>query len=82
MPYIILVIGLLFGLVALYRFFMRANVAQIKALFLTAAICAVVIAAFYLALSGRLPAALALGGAVIPFAIAYLRRKGGDRPEE
>lgn len=76
MPYLILAIGLLIGLIALYRFFMRANVAQIKALFLTAGISAVVIAAFFLAVTGRLPAALALGGAMVPVVIGYLRSKG------
>lgn len=81
MPYIILSIGLLIGLVALYRFFMRANVAQIKALFFTAAICAVVIAAFYLAVSGRLPAAIAVGGALIPLLFNAWRKKQNHKED-
>ena len=75
MPYILLVLGLLIGAYALYRFFINADTRQIKALFLTASIATLIIALFFMAVTGRLAAALALGAAVIPFVIAYLRER-------
>ncbi len=75
MPYLIFVIGAIIGLYALYRFFINANVQQIKAAFLTAALIIFAIALFFLALTGKLPAAIGLGVAVIPFIIAHFRRK-------
>ncbi len=75
MPYLLLVIGLLIGLFTLYRFFINANVHQIKALFLTAAFVIFGLSLFFLAITGRLPAAIALIAAVIPLAIGYLRQK-------
>ena len=73
MPYLLLLFGLLIGAYALYRFFINANTRQIKALFLTAAIAALVIALFYMALTGKLVAALGSGAAIIPFVISGLR---------
>lgn len=75
MPYALLVIGLLIGAYALYRFFINANTAQIKALFLTVSIAVLVIALFYMAVTGKLAAALGLGAAIVPFVIAGLREK-------
>lgn len=75
MPYILLALGLLVGVYALYRFFINANTQQVKALFLTAAIATLVIALFYMALTGKLAAALGLGAAIIPFVIAYFRER-------
>ena len=81
MPYILLIIGLLIGAYALYRFFINASIAQIKALFLAAGIATLVIALFYMAVTGKLAAALGLGAALIPFVIAYLReRRAADTP--
>ncbi len=84
MPYVLLALGLLVGAYALYRFFINANTQQIKALFLTAAIATLVIALFYMALTGKLAAALGLGAAIIPFVIAGLRdrKKGKELPPE
>ena len=86
MPYLLLAAGLLIGLYALYRFFLRADVAQIKAFFLMAITFILCIALFFMAITGRLPAALALFVAIWPFAIALWRtkkRKGKeDSPPE
>ena len=84
MPYVLLALGLLIGAYALYRFFINANTRQIKALFLTAAIATLVVALFYMALTGKLAAALGLGAAIIPFVIAGLRerKKQKDLPPE
>ena len=75
MPYILLVLGLLVGAYALYRFFINANIKQIKALFLAASLATLVIALFYMALTGKLAAALGLGAAIIPFIVAYFRER-------
>ena len=80
MPYLLLIIGVIIALYALYKFFIRADVQQIKALFLTAFFTIIVIALLILSLTGRLPAALALLGAMIPFAIAHLRDKRKTPP--
>lgn len=75
MPYILLILGLLIGGYALYRFFINANIKQIKALFLAASLATLVIALFYMALTGKLAAALGLGAAIIPFVVAYFRER-------
>ncbi len=73
MPYLILAIGVLIGLYALYRFVLKASVEQIKALALTAIIVVLTLALFVMAITGRLPAALALVVAIFPFAIGLLK---------
>lgn len=73
MPYLILAIGLIIGLIALYRFFIQANVKQIKALFYTAIFIVLCVALFYLAITGRLPAALALVVAIAPIALGFFK---------
>ncbi len=75
MQYILLALGLMVGIYALYRFFINANIKQIKALFLTCSIATLVIALFYMALTGKLATALGLGAAIIPFVIAYFRER-------
>lgn len=66
MPYLLLIIGVLLGLYALYRFFLRADVRQIKALLLTLLAVSLCVALVFLALTGRLPAALAIVVALVP----------------
>ncbi|MCB9988687.1 MAG: J domain-containing protein [Rhodospirillales bacterium] len=75
MPYIILVFGFLIGLYGLYRFFMVANVSQIKALFTTALFVVLCVALFFLVITGKLPAALALLGAVTPIVLAWWKHR-------
>ncbi len=53
---------------------------QIKALFLTAFILTVVVATFFLAITGRLPAAIALAGTMVPVVIGVLRSKQAAQP--
>ena len=66
MPYIFLALGLLIGLYALFRFFLNANIKQIKALFLTSAFIVICLALFFMAITGRLAGALALVVALAP----------------
>ncbi len=71
MPYLLLVIGLLVGLYALYRFFLNADVHQVKAFFLLAMLVILCTALFTLAVTGRLPAALAIMTALAPLAAGW-----------
>jgi hypothetical protein len=73
MPYLLLAIGLLIGLYALYRFFLNADVRQIKALFLAALLAVLCVALFYMALTGRLAAALALMVAAAPIMLGIFK---------
>ncbi len=80
MPYIILIVGLLLGLYGLYRFFLIANMHQLKALGMTAFFLITCAALFFLALSGRLPAALAGLAALSPLLLSWW--KHGHAPNE
>ena len=75
MPYLLLAIGVLIGLYTLYRFVVKASIPQIKALIYTAFIAGVVIATFFLAVTGRLPAAIAVAATVVPLVYGYIRSK-------
>ncbi len=75
MAYLLLAIGLMIGAVALYRFFLNANIKQIKAAFMVVCLAAIAIAMFYLSVTGRLPAAIALVVAIVPFVLSYLKAK-------
>ena len=66
MPYLLLIAALLVLLYGLYRFIMVADVKQVTALFLAAVILGITAALFFLAVTGRLPAALALLFALWP----------------
>lgn len=73
MPYIILVVGVIIGLYALYRFFLNANVQQIKAFGLSFLAMILGGAIFALAITGRFPAAAALIAAMIPVIMGILQ---------
>ncbi len=81
MPYLLLIIGLLVGLYALYRFFLNADVQQIKALFLLAIVVVLCAALFTLAVTGRLPAAIALLSAIIPLGLGLWRAQKQEEDE-
>lgn len=80
MPYILLLIGSVFAVAALYRFFLRAEPHQIKAMFLSLAGAGVGIAALVLALTGRLPLAIAILTALWPIAVSWLRNRKTATP--
>ena len=75
MPYIILLIGGLLALAALYRFFLKAEARQVKAMLLSCLAAGIFIAALFLAVTGRLPAAIAILAALWPIGIAYMRTR-------
>jgi hypothetical protein len=74
MPYLILVFGVLIGLYALFRFFVNADVSQVKAAALAALFGFASLALLFLAMSGRLVPALVLLAAM-SFAGALVWRK-------
>lgn len=82
MPYILLVLGLLIGVYALYRFIVKANAEQIAALFMAAAALGVALALFYLSVTGRFAAALGILAAAAPVAYGYLKQRKRPRAEQ
>ena len=82
MPYVLLLLGLIIGLYALYRFFLNAELAQVKAFFLMAILVVLCTALFTLAVTGRLPAAIAILTAVIPLAAGLIKARNQDTKEE
>lgn len=81
MPYLLLVLGLIIGAYALYRFFLRASVAEIKAFGMASIAVTIIIAIFVMAVTGRLPAALALVVALLPFITKLLPKKEKNAAE-
>lgn len=75
MIYLLLLTGLFIALAALYRFFLGASARQVKAMLLSVLAVAIGLAALVLALTGRLPAAVAILAALWPVGIAYLRTR-------
>lgn len=75
MHYLLLGIGILIGIYGLYRFFLQAEVKQIVTLLIVTVFTVLCAALFFLAVTGRLPAALGLLAALWPFAAALWHRK-------
>ncbi len=75
MVYLILAAGAAFALIALYRFFCKASPREVKATLLAAAALGIALAALFLSVTGRLPAALAILAALWPLAAAWLRNR-------
>ncbi len=80
MPYALLVLGLLLGLYGLYRFFLAANPKQVKTLILSALILGLGVILFALALTGRLPAAIAIILALWPVIASIWKKHKGTEP--
>lgn len=84
MHYAVLGLGLLIGAVGLYRFFKVANPQQMAALLLSAVTVVLLVAVFFMAVTGRLPAALALLVALFPLVKGFIensRIAEGDEGE-
>ncbi len=79
MPYLILVIGALIGLYALFRFLTKAQPSQIKAFFRIVVIVIYCVIMLFFALTGRIIISIALVVLAIPFAISYF--KGRNKKE-
>ena len=81
MPYFLFLIGIVLVTMGFYRFFLKATTAQIKTFFLSVAASGVGLAAIWLTLTGRLPAAVAVLTALWPIAVSYMRNKPAKTSE-
>lgn len=75
MPYVFLGIGVLLGFFGLYRFFLAASTHQVKTMIFSVLTGALALALFLLAVTGRLPLALAAVSALWPLGVAMYRRR-------
>ncbi len=75
MPYLILIIGIVIGIFALYRFLIKATPKQIRQLFLITIITFFSAIMLFFALSGRIIISIGLLLLAIPFIISYFRGK-------
>lgn len=75
MPYLLLIIGLLIGAFALMKFFQSATPAQVIALLQALFSILLLGACFFLAVTGRVGAAVAIAGALIPMFAHYFFSK-------
>lgn len=86
MPYILLAIGAIVGGIALYRFFLKASPKEVKAALLAVAAFGIGIASLFLAVTGRLPAAMGILLTLWPLAHSWLKgrksaeNKGSNTP--
>lgn len=81
MHYVLLGLGVLIGVVAIYRFFLNAEARQIGAFLFALVTGIMAIALLFLALTGRLPAAIALVSALWPLGLAWWKKKKGSKNE-
>jgi hypothetical protein len=79
MPYLLFLLGCALGVYGLYRFFSRANITQ-RIVFLRSVFCAgALLLCLFLALTGRVGAAMAIAAAGIPLlAQAFARKENPD----
>jgi DnaJ-domain-containing protein 1 len=75
MIYLLLAIAAGLTILGLYRFLMQADKRQIRALMLAAAAVGIALAALWLAVTGRLPAAMTILIALWPIVSAWLHNK-------
>ncbi|NCC22446.1 MAG: molecular chaperone DnaJ [Alphaproteobacteria bacterium] len=81
MPYLFLIAGLLFGLIALYRFLTVADRRQVVVLLLSLVALTVVVALFYMAVTGKLAASIGLLAALWPVIAGLLHTYKAGRFE-
>lgn len=82
MPILILIAALFLIGFCLYRFLLNAAPHQVKALLLSAAAIGIALASLFLAVTGRLPAAVGILIALWPLGLAWLRSKPRSAPPE
>ena len=75
MHILILIIGLLIGGFALYRFMLNASPKEIVRLILTIGVLVIASALFFLAITGRLPIAIGIVGAIAPIVMSWWNAK-------
>ena len=82
MPYVLLAIGVAIGLWGLYRFLTNATPKQVITMLLTVTTGVLAAALFVLAVSGRLPAAMALLAGLWPIGVGLYRMRYGEKKKQ
>ncbi len=82
MVYLLLGIGVIMAVLGLYRFLLKAPPREIKTLFLSAAAVGVAIAALFMTVTGKLPAAIAILTALWPIGVSYFRLNKAAPPAQ
>lgn len=82
MPYLILILGIIAGLYALYRFFIKASPEQVRSLILYSIIIVHTLILLFFALTGRIIISIALLLLSIPFVIAHFKGKAQKDNEQ
>ena len=82
MPALILFIGVLLGGYALYRFLLNATIKEIVAMIFTIGALIIGSAMFFLAITGRLPAALGIMAALMPLVVTWVQARKKERVTE
>ncbi|PCJ98610.1 MAG: hypothetical protein COA45_07785 [Zetaproteobacteria bacterium] len=80
MPILILIFGVLIGLYALYRFFIKATPEQVRSLFFYSIITIYGLILLFFAMTGRIIISIPLLLLSIPFIIAHLKEKKSQKP--
>lgn len=75
MPYVLLAIGVVLGLYGLYKFFLSASPEQVSSLLKAALFFILGVALLFMAVTGRLPAAIALLVAMWPLGLSYWKTR-------
>jgi len=82
MPYLLLLAGIIFAVIGLYRFLLGASARQVKALLLSVAAVGIGLAALFLAVTERLPAAIAILVALWPVIASYLKNRSPEKAQD
>ncbi len=82
MPYIILILGIITALYALYRFLIKANPRQVKSLFKIVFASIFILVLFFFAATGRIIISIGLVVLSIPFLISFLKAIGKSKDGE
>ena len=79
MPYLVLALGLLIGMFALFRFFVNAKPEQIRDFIRASVVILYCGLLLFFAITGRIIISIALLVLAIPFVISYFRNKINKR---
>ena len=75
MPYLVLVLGLIVGVYALFRFFVKASPEQVRNLIRYSIIAVYILILLFFALTSRIIISIVLLLLCVPFVIAHFKAK-------
>ncbi len=82
MPYLVLILGVIAGLYALYKFFIKASPEQVRSLILYSVIVLYVLILLFFAITGRIIISIVLLLLSVPFVIAHFKGKAQKDNEQ